>query len=200
MLAMARSRAVREGSRATFICADAQSHAFQPASFDMIVSRFGVMFFEDPARAFANLRRAVKDDAELRLIVWRSAAENPFMTAAERAAAPLLPQMPPRDPDAPGQFAFADEARVRRILEQGGWTGIELQPIDITCVLPTTALRMHVTRLGPVGKALQEADEATRARVTDTVLAAFEPYVHGPEVRFTAACWNICARPAALRT
>jgi SAM-dependent methyltransferase len=203
MLELARTRAEREGSRATFIGADAQSHAFEPGIFDMIVSRFGVMFFEDSVRAFQNLRRAAKDDAELRLIVWRSPAENPFMTTAERAAAPLLPQMPPRDPDAPGQFGFANEARVRRILKEGGWTGIDLQPIDVTCVLPADVLRMYVTRLGPVGKFLQEVDEATRARVTETVLAAFKPYVHGPEVRFTAACWSVGARAGkskALRT
>jgi ubiquinone/menaquinone biosynthesis C-methylase UbiE len=199
MLAMARTRVEREGSRATFICADAQTHAFEPATFDMIVSRFGVMFFEDPVRAFANLRHAMKEGAELRLIAWRSPAENPFMTTAERAAAPLLPQMPPRVPDAPGQFAFANEARVRRILEEGGWTSIELQPIDVPCVMSAKALRMYVTRLGPVGKFLLDADEATRARVTDTVLAAFEPYVHGAEVRFTAACWSIGARPGPVR-
>src|SRR5438270_1708240 len=89
MIAVAQGRAEREGSPARFITADAQRHAFEPASFDMIVSRFGVMFFDDPVGAFANLRRAARDGAELRCIAWRSAAENPFMTTAERAAAPL---------------------------------------------------------------------------------------------------------------
>ena len=110
MIAAARARAEREGTPASFIRADAQTHAFEPASFDMIISRFGVMFFDDSVRAFANLRRAARDDAELRFIAWRSAAENPFMTTAERAAAPLLPNLPARRPDAPGQFAFADRA------------------------------------------------------------------------------------------
>ncbi len=73
------------------------------------------------------------------------------MTTAERAAAPLLPDMPPRRPDAPGQFAFADQARVRRILEEGGWTGIDLQPLDVECVLPEQVLNVYLTRLGPVG-------------------------------------------------
>jgi SAM-dependent methyltransferase len=194
MLATARARAEREGVPATFICADAQTHAFEAARFDMIISRFGVMFFDDPVRAFANLRRAVKSDAELRVIAWRTPAENPFMTTAERAAAPLLPAMPPRRPDAPGQFAFADGARVRRILEEAGWTGIDLQPLDVECVLPEKALDLYINRLGPVGMALQEADEATRTRVAGTVRAAFEPYVHGGEVRFTAACWMVGAR------
>ena len=195
MLATARIRAEREGARATFICADAKTHAFDAATFDLIISRFGVMFFDDPVRAFANLRGAVTKGGELRAITWRSPAENPFMTTAERAAAPMLPPMPPRQPDAPGQFAFADERRVRRILEQSGWTSIDLQPMDAECVLPQTMLRPYVTRLGPVGMILQDADEQTRTRVTETILAAFEPFVRGAEVRFTAACWMIAARP-----
>jgi SAM-dependent methyltransferase len=194
MLATARARAEQETRQATFICADAQTHAFEPASFDMIISRFGVMFFDDPVRAFTNLRRAAIDGADLRVITWRSPAENPFMTTAERAATPLLPEMPPRQPDGPGQFAFADERRVRGILEQSGWTSIDLQPMDVACVLPEKALSSYVTRLGPVGMILQKVDEQTRARVTDAVLAAFRPFVHGAEVRFTAACWMVSAR------
>jgi SAM-dependent methyltransferase len=194
MLATARARAEQEGTPATFICADAQTYAFEPATFDMFISRFGVMFFEDPVRAFTNLRRAAKPGAELRVIAWRSPADNPFMTTAERAAAPLLPNMPPRRPDAPGQFAFADAARVRRILEEGGWTGIDLQPLDVECVLPEKVLNVYLTRLGPVGAALQDADEASRARVLGVVRAAFDPYVKDSEVRFTAACWMVRAR------
>jgi hypothetical protein len=68
--------AAREGSPAEFIRADAQTHAFEPASVDMIVSRFGVMFFDDPVAAFANLRRASTGNAALRLIAWRSAART----------------------------------------------------------------------------------------------------------------------------
>ena len=114
MLALARTRAEREGVGATFVRADAQTHAFERSAFEMILSRFGVMFFDDPVAAFANLRRAAAQDAELRCLTWRGAAENPFMLVAERAAAPLLPNVPPRDPDAPGQFAFADPRRRRR--------------------------------------------------------------------------------------
>jgi len=195
MIAAARAHAEREeGTPARFVRADVQTHAFEPASFDLIVSRFGVMFFDDPVLAFANLRRAARDGAELRVIAWRSAAENPFMTTAERAAAPLLPDMPARRPDAPGQFAFADRQRVSAILEESGWAGIDIRPIDVDCTLPEKELLGYLGRLGPVGLVLQEADERTRRQVIDTVRAAFDPYVHGAEVRFTAACWLIGAR------
>ncbi len=196
MLAHARARAERENVPASFIRADAQTHAFEPASFDVIISRFGVMFFDDPVRAFANLRRAATSNAGLRFVAWRSAAENPFMTTAERAAAPLVANIPARSPDAPGQFAFGDERRIHRILDESGWTGIEIRPIDVGCTLPEKELACYFARLGPLGRVLHEADEATRARVVDEVRAAFDPYVHGADVRFTAACWMVRARPA----
>jgi SAM-dependent methyltransferase len=193
MLALARARAEREGIGARFIHADAQLYAFEPARFDTIVSRFGVMFFDDPVEAFANLRRAAKSGARLHFIAWRSAAENPFMTTGERAAGPLLPNMPPRKPDAPGQFAFANRDRVHSILQESGWSMIDIQPIDVECRLPESELVRYATRLGPVGMALQEADDQTRVRVTETVCAAFAPFVHGEEVRFNAACWMASA-------
>jgi SAM-dependent methyltransferase len=191
MITAARRRAEKEGSRAGFIRADAQTHMFKPAGFDWVISRFGVMFFDDPIQAFANLQRAVKDDARLRFVAWRGPAENPFMTTAERAAAPLLPKLPARRPDGPGQFAFADPGRVQRILEESGWAGVDIRPVDVECALPENELIRYLTRLGPVGLALQEVDDRTRRQVIDTVRAAFDPYVHGEEVRFTPACWVV---------
>jgi len=200
MIAAARARPEAEGLPVRFICADAQVHAFEPASVDTIISRFGVMFFSDPIRAFENLRRAASSDAHLRLIVWRSADENPFMTTAERAAAPLLPNLPARKPDGPGQFAFAHQQRVSDILEASGWGEIEIQPIDTVCTLPERELVRYVTRFGPVGLALHEADDRTRTQVVETVRPAFEPYVHGAEVRFTAACWMVNAGARGSRS
>ncbi len=200
MVAAARLRAEQAGMSAaqvSFICGNAESYAFEPGGFDMILSRFGVMFFDDPVRAFANLRRAAADDAALRLIIWRSPAENPFMTTAERAAAPLLPNLPPRVPNEPGQFGLADGERVSGILKASGWADIALEPVDVDCTFPESALVPYLTRFGPVGRVLNEADERTQARVIETVRAAFDPYVHGADVRFTAACWMVSARARA---
>ncbi|HEY7638230.1 MAG TPA: class I SAM-dependent methyltransferase [Steroidobacteraceae bacterium] len=193
MIGVARVLAAEEGVAATFICADAQKHPFGSQRFDTIMSRFGVMFFEDSVQAFANLRSAAAEGASLQCVVWRSPADNPFMTSAERAAAPLLPNLTPRRPDAPGQFGFANERRVHSILSDSGWKEIDIRPLDLTCTLPEKELIRYGTRFGPVGIALQEADAQTRARVAAAVRAAFEPFVHGPEVRFTAACWLIAA-------
>lgn len=194
MLDAARARAEREDVPVSFVRGDAQDHAFEAGVFDTVVSRFGVMFFEDSVRAFANLRRAARAGAGLRFIAWRDMEENPFMTTAERAAAPLLLGLPERRPDAPGQFAFADADRVRRLLEESGWEDIDIRPADATCVLPADKLVWWFTRFGPVGTALREVDEPTRERVVETVRPAFAPFAHADEIRFTAACWQIDAR------
>jgi hypothetical protein len=115
------------------------------------------------------------------------------MTTAERAAAPLL-SLPARRPDAPGQFAFADERRLCGILQASGWAEIDIAPLDVVCTLPEKELEGYLTRLGPLGLALREVDEGTRARVIEIVRAAFDPFVHGAVVRFASACWTVGAR------
>ena len=194
MIATARTLAEQQRVPAKFICADAQTHSFEPAGFDTIMSRFGVMFFADPVRAFANLRNAASKEATLCFVAWRSPAENRFMTTAERAAASLLPNLPARRADAPGQFGFADARRVQSILAESGWRDIDIQPIDVACTLPENELSRYGARLGPVGIALREVEPRTRDQVVAVVRKAFEPYVHGDEVRFTACCWRVDAR------
>jgi len=83
---------------------------------------------------------------------------------------------------------------VQRIVEQSGWTGVDIRPLDVPCAMTLEDLERYLTRLGPVGAALQQADEITRAKVIDAVRAGFEPYVAGEEVRFVSACWMIVAR------
>jgi hypothetical protein len=153
------------------------------------------MFFSEPIRAFANLRNAATKGATLCCIVWRSPEQNPFMTAAEQAAEPLLPGVSKRVPNEPGQFGFADRAWVQNILTQSGWHNIDLAPIDVPCAFPASELELYLSRLGPVGRALQCVDDQTRAKVIQVVRPVFDRYLHGAEVRFTAACWiiNACA-------
>jgi hypothetical protein len=117
------------------------------------------------------------------------------MTTAARAAAPLLPNLSTPDPGAPGQFAFADGDRVRRILNASGWKNIDVRPIDVTGNIAEQELLTYVTKLGPVGVALRDpdVDEATRARTASVVRAAFEPYIQNGTARFTMACWLVSA-------
>jgi SAM-dependent methyltransferase len=189
MIELARRRAGGEDTTAGFVVADAQRHRFAPGAADVIASRFGVMFFDDPAAAFANLRAAARDGGALRAVAWRGAEHNPFMTAAEEAAAGLI-TLPPRPP---GQFAFADRERVREILTASGWSDVDVAPVDFACAFPAGQLDAYLGSMGPVGRALAEHDEATRARVVERVRPAFDHFRHGEEVRFTAACWLVAA-------
>ena len=198
LIAAARRRAEAGGlGNCRFIAADAQQHAFEPASVDAVISRFGVMFFADPVAAIANLRRALRPHGGLAFIAWRGAGENPFMTAAERAAAPLLPELPARDPAGPGQFAFADADRMREILTAAGWRDIEVQPLDVVCTLSADDLDVYAARMGPVGALLPDLDEPLRSRIVAAVRQAFEPYVTGGAAHITAACWLVRARGPA---
>ncbi len=163
----------------------------------MITSRFGVMFFEDPVAAFRNLNRAAQPGTQLLMFSWRDPAENPFMTAAEAGARPLLPGLPEREPNARGQFGFADAARVEHILSESGWQDVVSEKLDVECRFPLSAMDLYVSLMGPVGYAIaQGVDEATRERVIDVVRAAFMEFADGDEIVFTAACWKTAARAA----
>jgi SAM-dependent methyltransferase len=180
----------RETENTRFFQADAQVHAFEP-EFDLIVSRFGVMFFDDPVAAFGNLRTAAKPGGELRAVVWRGKDENPFMTTAERAVTTLIPDLPTFDPDGPGPHSLADPDRVRQVLGDSGWTAIDLRAVELDCTMPEDVLPTYLTMLGPVGRALQTMAEQEREEILRTVLREFDPFVRDGEVRFPTASWEI---------
>ena len=195
LIATARARASRLGvAAAIFARGDGQTYPFEPQSFDAIVSRFGIMFFDDPVAAFRNLRAAARPGARLACVAWRSADENAFMTTAERAARNILPDFPQRDESAPGQFAFARRERVQEILEASGWQDIDIRAIDVPCEMPRRDLGIYVTRMGPLGAVFDTLDQQEKAEIAPRIEAAFEPFVDGERVRFTAACWMMKAR------
>lgn len=188
------SAEVQAVDAAAFVQADAQTYGFDADDFDAVISRFGVMFFDDPEAAFANIRRAARPGAKLTFLAWRSPAENPFMTTAARAAAPFLPPIPVPAPDAPGQFGFADSERVRRVLAASGWRDVDVSPVDIATKVAEADLQAYVTRLGPAGLVMRDLDAPTRTRAAEAIHAAFEPFVQGGAARFTGACWLGTAR------
>ncbi|HEY0279563.1 MAG TPA: class I SAM-dependent methyltransferase [Solirubrobacterales bacterium] len=192
LLDAARGRAEEAGVPIDFVRGDAQTFAFEPASFDLIVSRLGVMFFADPVAAFANLRVAATDEARLRFVCWRDPAENPFMTLTARATKNLL-DLPPRIPNTPGPYGLADAERTRGILDDAGWRGVEARPFEATCAMPAEELMTFLTRIGPLREALAKADVERRLAVLGAVRAAAEPYVDGDRASFTAALWIVDA-------
>jgi SAM-dependent methyltransferase len=198
MLEVARRRAAQDGvANIRFLEADAQTTAFEPAAFDGVYSRFGVMFFADPEAAFRNLLGALKPGGRLGFVCWRSLAENPWMTAPLAAAAAHMPPgPPPSDPDAPGPFAFADAERGRRILAAAGFTDIELTPVQAP--IGGNSLPDSVTvalRVGPLGARLRENPEL-RPKVVEAVRDALAPSLRDGEVWMAGAVWVVTARRA----
>ena len=193
LLLAARDRSMAAGVPIEFVLGDAQTYEFEPASFDLIVSRLGVMFFADPVAAFANLRGAATADGRLRFICWRDPAENPFMTLTARATADLL-ELPPRLPNTPGPYGLADAERTRGILADAGWGGIEVRPFDAVCTMPASELMTFFARIGPLREALAEVDDELRAEALEAVRVAAEPYVKGDRASFEAALWVVDAQ------
>lgn len=194
LVELARRRAGEDGLEGVeFLLADAQTQGFQP-DFDAIVSRFGVMFFPDPAAAFANLRTALKPGGRLAFAAWRAPEDNPLALVPLHAAAPLLPEVPKFKKDAPGRFAFADPERIRAILEDSGWQEIEIAPLDTSSPLSFDELMTMSLRVGPLNPILKDADDDLRDTVWDAVATAPEPYVKDGVAQMTSACWLVTAK------
>ncbi len=201
MLERAVQRAAQTGlANVRFRNADAQTERFSER-FDLLFSRFGVMFFASPVEAFANLLAALRPGGRLTCVTWRPLAENPWMGLPLEAAARHLPARDEApDPTAPGPFAFADSARVESILEEAGFVGASHERL-------TQTLRVgggqtfdqtvsFVAQLGPLGAALRESEEDVRERVLQAVREALEPYRSGGDggVRMQAGAWIVRAR------
>ncbi|BDC52809.1 hypothetical protein F183_A51240 [Bryobacterales bacterium F-183] len=191
LVATARQRA-QALPNVNFELGDAQRHPLPPATFDTIVSRFGVMFFDDPVEAFANIHKAATPEAKLTAIAWRDPSENPFMTAAERAAGSLVPELPARRPNGPGQFGFANQDYIHSVLTQSHWHDIRITPIDVPCQLPTEDLELYYTRMGALAQILPTLEN--RSEVLKALDQGFQQFVQADgNAHFTAACWMIQA-------
>jgi SAM-dependent methyltransferase len=194
LVELARRRAGEDGMEGVeFLLADAQTHGFDPA-FDAVVSRFGVMFFPDPVAAFANLRRALRPGGRLVFAAWRAPEENPLSLIPLRAAAPLLPEPPRFEKDAPGRFAFADPERVRGILSSSGWRDVTITPLDVASPLSLDELMTMSLRVGPLSPILKSADEVSRREVESAVAEALAPFAPNGAAVMGSACWLVTAK------
>lgn len=181
-----------------FALADATVYPFAPASFDLLVSRFGVMFFADPALSFANMRKALRPSGRLAFACWREPRENPFFMAPLQAAYKHVPKLPQQGPDDPGPFAFASEARVRRILGEAGFTGIQMEPcplsLDAAIGRGLDGAVQGALEIGPVSRALEGQPEHLRVAAANSIREALTPFAKGDAVLLPASVWIVTAR------
>lgn len=200
MLDRARERAQRAGvaDRIAFLRDDAQTASFEAGAFDVVFSRFGVMFFDDPVAAFANLRRALRPGGRLSFVCWQRREKNPWMMAPAAAAAQHVAFPPPPAPDAPGPFAFGDAERVLGILEAAGFAGADARPFEQPMRLGGDSLDEALDlclAVGPVGAALREAkpSDEQRARVVAAVRSVLERFSTPRGFEAPAAAWLFTA-------
>jgi SAM-dependent methyltransferase len=197
MLARARELAP-EGAPVDFALADATVYPFDPESFDLLVSRFGVMFFAEPVVSFANLRRALRPSGRLAFACWREPRENPWMMAPLQAIYRHVPKLPLQGPEDPGPFAFASEERVNRILGDAGFKAIAMEPValsfDIAVGRGLDAAVQAALQIGPGSRALDGHPAETRAAAAKSVKEMLTPYVRGQSVPLAGSIWIVTAR------
>jgi ubiquinone/menaquinone biosynthesis C-methylase UbiE len=197
MLAVARE-VTPPGSPVEFALADATVYPFVPESFDLLASRFGVMFFADPALSFANLRKAMRRTGRLAFACWREARSNPFFMVPLQAVYQHVPKMPQVGPEEPGPFAFASEERVKRILGAAGFSEVAMEPVDLALDVAIggglEAAVRSATEIGPAARALTDHPPETVAAATQAIREALRPLVKGQTVMLDAAIWIVTAK------
>ena len=193
MVARARARTA-ELDNVTFSVNDASTADYN-AEHHLIFSRFGVMFFDDPKAAFSNLRSALVGGGRLAFVCWQSPEKNPFMSVAGRAAQPFLPESEPQDPCAPGPFAFADPHWIEEVLDNAGFSDVNITSLNPHLAVGKTLdeSMYFQARVGPLARALSELDESLQAEAKQAVRDALSGYETDDGVILPAAAWLVQA-------
>lgn len=191
LLDRARARAEAAGlQNVDFLLADAQTHRFEPAAFDLLVSRFGMMFFEDPVAAFRNLAQALRPEGRMVFVAWAETAKNPWFQIPQEAAIRRLGAPPPTDPQAPGPLAFADADRVAGLLRAAGLGQVRAETLNTLLTPPgdVAAAARIASRVGPavrIMKARNGSEEDAKA-IEAQITEGLRPYEQDGSVRVPA--------------
>ena len=180
-----------------FVLADATVYPFELAGADLLVSRFGVMFFSEPAVSFANMRKVLRPSGRLTFVCWREPCENPWMMTPLQAVYQHVPRLPPSAPEDPGPFSFASKQRVQQILAEAGFAGITIEPrdlaLDIAIGRGLDAAVGSALEIGPASRALEGQPAELREASRQSVRQALTPFATGQSVLLPAAIWIVTA-------
>lgn len=197
MLAVARRRAEEAGlDNVAFEKGDAQVHPLPEAGFDAVVSRFGVMFFDDPTAAFANLRRALRPGGRLVVACWHELLRNEWLTVPSAAMLAYVPMPDLGDPGGPGPFSLADPGRIRSILDDAGFVDSTVDEVAEPMCMGSSAedAVAFMSRTEMAARLLQDANEETAQKAWDAVGEAFARYESPDGVVLTGTAWLVAAR------
>ncbi|WP_439100757.1 class I SAM-dependent methyltransferase [Congregibacter sp.] len=188
------------GKGVAFLEADASSHDFGEARFDLLFSRFGVMFFDDATAAFTHLRNAMLPGGRLAFACWQSLSNNPWTALPLKAALSVLPPPPPPKPRSPGPFAFAESDYVETLLGDAGWKNIAVTPHKVSMNWEGSggfdATARELVNTGPVGRLLVDVDDKTREAVHAAAADILAPYYQNVQLSLPGAVWLVTAENA----
>lgn len=196
LLGLARKRAAEAESPARFEQGDASVYTADD-KLDLMISRFGVMFFDEPAAAFANIRAQIRTGGRMAFMCWQALPLNDWAFAPFQAALPLLREAPPSpDPTAPGPFAFADKDRVAGILTEAGWQNSSIEPFETEITLPgddvETSARFML-QLGPLSRLIAEQDLDPQTILNAVIDKLSEHAETDGRIKMKSACWLVQA-------
>jgi SAM-dependent methyltransferase len=202
MLALARRRSADRGQdNVRFLRADAQSHRFEESAHDLLISRFGVMFFSDPVAAFGNLRSALRPGGRLGFVCWAALERNPWFALPLAVGERWLGPAEPQPPHAPGPLAFSETGYVEEILAAAGFADVAIETITTRLSgAPTAEAEAAFACLaGPLARLIQtrEPDATTERAIALEVAERFRPYQSAAGVRIPATLHYVEARQPA---
>jgi SAM-dependent methyltransferase len=186
----------------SFVEGDATAVPLERGGFDVIVSRFGVIFFVDPVRAFRHLRGALRGAGRLAFVCWRSLEENPWASVPFEAVTRVLGRPEPPPQDAPGPFSFGDDSRVRTILESAGFADVRVRAFDAPVAFGSSnsleQAALEMAQLGPVARLLADRDEAASSLALAAIRGVIVGYARdGQGFVFPGGAWVATARNAS---
>ncbi|QQP98010.1 class I SAM-dependent methyltransferase [Lysobacter enzymogenes] len=201
LLGRARERAAALALPVKFREADASRPTFAPHSFDLLYSRFGVMFFDDPTAAFAELRKTLKPDGRIAFACWQGPQLNDWYERPLAAIADIV-ERTPVDTRQPGPFAFSDPDHIREVLADAGFAGVELKPFATPFYLGRGATREamaddameQVFRVGPIARLLEPQGEEINARARLAIRASLLELASDDGLEVGGAVWVVTAR------
>lgn len=204
MLARARQRSAEEGVRNVgFQNLDAQKSAFREGECNIVFSRFGVMFFDEPVRAFSNLKATLKPGGRMAFICWQPPGDNQWVKVPVDVVRRHVELPPPPGPEDPGEFAFGDADRINRIMIGAGFADVTIEAFEPPITLAgggSLDETIEFTMLmGPASRAIAAAgdDEGLRQKLSTDMREALAPYETDDGVVMGAACWIVSATNAS---
>jgi SAM-dependent methyltransferase len=181
-----------------FLQADVSSHQFAADSFDLVFSRFGVMFFDDPVAAFSNIRTALRANSRVAFCCWQSLKDNDWTFIPFQAAMQHVPAPQKTDPHAPGPFAFADPERVRGILQRAGFGEIALYSFNSTLRFSEADTFEQSVRdlatVGPVARLLADQPDEILESVFLSMEQVLQPFYSDGALCMSSSFWFVTAR------